>query len=172
MAKWKRDELEGAFRAYWQKGAVGERWEEWADTCFTPDADYHERILGTRKGRDAIRAWIVPTMEEYCEIYTAYEWHSVDPELGKVIVYMQNRRDHPSGEGVIDFPGVTILDYAGDGLFSQEEDYWALPMARKALEAYQRACEQFDPEHAAKRTRTNWGNGPPWTRGARTWFER
>jgi hypothetical protein len=31
-------------------------------------------------------------------------------------VYMQNRRDHPSGTGTIDFPGITILGYAGDGL--------------------------------------------------------
>jgi hypothetical protein len=172
MVKWDRDEMEKAFRRYWELGAVAERWDEWVNACFTPDVDYHERILGSMKGRDAIRAWIGPTMEEYKEIYTAYEWHTVDPELGKVVVYMQNRRDHPSGEGVIDFPGVTLLDYAGDGLFSQEEDYWALPMARQSLEAYRRACAEFDAQHAEKRTRRDWGNGPAWTRGAPTWFDR
>ena len=39
-----------------------------------------------------------------------------DYEIGRAVVYMQNRRDHPSGRGVIDFPGITILQYAGDGL--------------------------------------------------------
>ncbi len=166
------DELEEAFRSYWQRGAVGERWEEWVDRSFTPDAVYHERVLGSMNGRDAIREWIVPIMARYGEIYTAYEWHTVDAELGKVVVYMQNRRDHPSGEGVIDFPGVTILDYAGDGRFRQEEDYWALPLAREAAEAYQAACEKHDPEHAAKRTRRDWGNGPSWTQGAASYDER
>lgn len=172
MAKWNRDEMEEAFRGYWQRGAVGERWEEWVERSFTEDADYHERILGSMKGRDAICSWIVPIMLEYGELYTAYEWHSVDPELGKVIVYMQNRRDHPSGQGTIDFPGVTILDYAGDGRFSQEEDYWALPLAREAAKLYVSACEEFDPDHAAKRTRHHWGNGPDWTRGAPSYAER
>ena len=171
MAKWSREELEEAFRTYWWTGAVGERWEEWSD-LFTEDADYHERILGSLKGRKVIRDWIVPIMEQYGELYTAYEWHTVDPELGKAIVYMQNRRDHPSGRGTIDFPGITILDYAGGGKWRQEEDYWALPASRQALKEYQEACAKHDPEHASKRTRLDWGRGPSWTRGARTWFER
>jgi hypothetical protein len=171
MPKFSPEELERAFRTYWETGAVGERWEEWSD-LFTEDAAYHERILGSMQGRQAIRDWIVPIMAEYGELYTGYEWHSVDAGLGKVMVYMQNRRDHPSGEGTIDFPGITILDYAGDGRWSQEEDYWALPAARSAQKEYDQAREKFDPEHPAKRTRHHWGNGPDWTRGARTYFDR
>ena len=171
MGRFSREELEEAFRTYWRTGAVGERWEEWSD-LFTEDADYHERILGSMKGRKVIRDWIVPIMEQYCELYTAYEWHTVDPGLGKAVVYMQNRRDHPSGRGTIDFPGITILDYAGGGKWRQEEDYWALPASRGALKEYQEACAKHDPEHASKRTRLDWGKGPAWTRGARTWFER
>jgi hypothetical protein len=85
---------------------------------------------------------------------------------------MQNRRDHPSGAGTIDFPGITILDYAGGGRWRQEEDYWALPAAQRAMAEYQEARAKHDPEHPRKRTRFDWGNGPAWTRGARTWFER
>ena len=66
-------------------------------------------------GREAIRAWIKPIMDRYGELYTVYEWHMVEPS-GRAVVYMQNRRDHPSGSGVIDFPGITILQYAGGGL--------------------------------------------------------
>ena len=107
MARFNRDEVEEAFRHYWRTGAVGEDWPGWSD-LFTEDAVYHERVLGSMKGRESIRRWILPIMDQYCELYTAYEWHMVD-ETRRVVVYMQNRRDHPSGKGVIDFPAITIL---------------------------------------------------------------
>ena len=171
MGRFQGEELERAFRRYWQTGAVGEDWEGFAN-LFTGDALYVEHVLGDRRGREAIRAWIVPIMAQYRELYTVYEWHVVDAERGRVVVYMQNRRDHPSGEGVIDFPGITILGYAGDGLFDYEEDYWALPASRKAFQDYAEACAKHDPEHAAKGTRLDWGRGPDWTRGAASWSER
>ena len=96
-------------------------------------------------GREKIRAWIKPIMEEYCELYTAYEWHTIDEEAGRAIVYMQNRRDHPSGTGTIDFPGITILEYGGDGLWKAEEDYWAVPASRRALKAYAEARQEARP---------------------------
>jgi len=165
MARFGADEIEEAFRRYWRTGAVGERWVEWSE-LFTPDALYVEHVLGTMHGREKIREWIVPIMEEYCELYTAYEWHTIDAEGGRAIVYMQNRRDHPSGKGTIDFPGVTILEYAGDGLWKLEEDFWDVPRARTAMKEYADACREHDPDHKQKRTRRDWGRGPAWTRGA------
>ena len=88
------DEVEAAFRNYWELGAVGEDWDAWCDQCFTEDVTYIEHILGIKHGREAVRAWIKPTMEDYGEIYTAYEWHMVGDD-GRVVVYMQNRRDNP-----------------------------------------------------------------------------
>ena len=32
-----RNEVEAAFRNYWQLGAVGEDWDTWCDECFTED---------------------------------------------------------------------------------------------------------------------------------------
>jgi hypothetical protein len=171
MGRFGREELEGAFRHYWQTGAVGEDWAGFA-ALFTPDALYLEHVLGVRRGPEEIRAWLEPTMERYCELYTVYEWHMVDPEAERIVVYMQNRRDHPSGKGAIDFAGLTILHYAGDGRFDFEEDFWAVPAAQKAFKDYAAACKQHDPDHQARRTRLDWGNGPDWTRGAATWFER
>lgn len=171
MATFSRDELEGAFQCYWRTGAVGEGWDKWAD-LFTEDADYVEHVLGNMKGREAIRAWIKPIMVEYGELYTAYEWHIVDAASGRVVVYMQNRRDHPSGQGTIDFPGITILQYAGNNRWSREEDYWAVPRAHATVEEYAAACTQFDPQHKQKQTRLDWGNGPAWTRGGRSYAER
>lgn len=171
MGKFSGEELERAFRNYWQTGAVNEDWDGFADN-FTEDVCYVEHVLGTMRGREAIRPWIKKIMEEYCELYTAYEWHTVDEENGRVIVYMQNRRDHPSGTGTIDFPGITILGYAGDDLFNYEEDYWSVPGGQATIKEYLAACEQHDPEHKQSRTRLHWGNGPSWTQGARSWYER
>jgi hypothetical protein len=171
MAQFSREEIDRAFRHYWQTGAVGEDWDAWAD-LFTDDADYVEHVLGNLKGREAIRAWIKPIMEQYRELYTVYEWHVVDEDSGRVVIYMQNRRDHPSGRGTIDFPGVTVLQYAGSNHWSREEDFWAVPTAYKTAEEYAQACKEHDPQHRKKATRLNWGNGPEWTRGARSYFER
>ena len=171
MGQYSRDELEQAFRRYWRTGAVGEDWDAWAD-LFTEDASYVEHVLGSLSGREAIRAWIKPIMAQFGELYTAYEWHVVDQELGRVVVYMQNRRDHPSGQGTIDFPGITILDYAGNGQWRREEDFWAVPQAQATSQEYAEACARFDPEHKRKQTRHHWGNGPEWTRGGRSYAER
>src|SRR5438067_1416081 len=113
-----------------------------------------------------------PTMQQYPELYTAYEWHTIDADAGRVIVYMQNRRDHPGGQGTIDFPGVTILDYAGGGLWRREEDFWAVSTAYRTVEEYAEASKLHDPEHREKRTRLHWGNGPEWTQGGRSYAER
>jgi hypothetical protein len=166
-----REELERAFRHYWRTGAVGEDWDGFAD-CFSEDALYVEHVLGTLRGREAVRAWIKPIMERFPELYTAYEWHTLDDARDSIVVYMQNRRDHPSGRGAIDFPGITILHYAGEGLFDREEDFWSVPGAREAVRVYKAACAEHDPDHPGRRTRLHWGDGPAWTRGAPSWFER
>jgi hypothetical protein len=80
---------------------------------------------------------------------------------------MQNRRDNPEpGAPPIDFPGVTVLQYAGDGKFSMEEDFWSLPEGIATMKQYENACRAHDPDFRQQRTRRNWGNGPAWTRGA------
>jgi len=171
MGTFTRDALERAFQNYWRTGAVGEDWDAWAD-LFTPDATYVEHVLGNLKGREAIRAWIKPIMAQYRELYTVYEWHMVDEASGRVVVYMQNRRDHPSGTGTIDFPGITILQYAGDNQWSREEDFWAVQKGYATVEEYAAACKKFDPDHQQKGTRLHWGNGPAWTKGAGSYAER
>ena len=171
MATFDRDELESAFRTYWRTGAVGEDWDAWAN-LFTEDCTYFEHYYGSMKGREAVRAWIKPVMERYGEIYTAYEWHTIDVDRGRVIFYMQNRRDDPSGQGTHDFPGVSLLEYAGNGKWKREEDFWAWKQREVAMKSYEDACRRIDPEHPKKKTRWHWGNGPAWTQGARSFAER
>jgi hypothetical protein len=171
MSQWSGDELEHAFRTYWRTGAVGEDWDAWCD-LFTEDVSYVEHMYGSMQGRENVRRWIVPVMAKYREIYTAYEWHVVDAENGRAIVYLQNRRDHPSGKGTCDFPGVTILDYAGGGKWKKEEDFYSVSERDKAMKEYEAARLQYDPDHPKKATRWNWGNGPAWTKGNASYFDR
>ncbi len=164
------EEVEAAFRRYWQLGAVGESWDEWVDECFTDNVTYVEHILGNKSGREEVRAWIKPTMEDYGGIYTAYNWHQVGAE-GRVVVHMMNRRDHPDpAEAPIDFPGITVLEYAGDGRFGLEEDFWSLPEGVRTMKTYEAALAGH-PDHRERRTRRDWGDGPEWTQGVGTYEE-
>jgi hypothetical protein len=160
--------VEAAFRTYWQTGIIREDWNAWAD-LFTEDVAYHERMLGSRYGREQVREWILPLMEKYRDLYGVYEWHMVDAS-GRVVFTMQNRRDLPDGT-YVDFPGISILQYAGAGRWSMEEDYWAPKLAEQAYLAYERACAAH-PDHRARQTRRDWGQGPAWTRGAPSYAER
>ena len=81
MGKYSRDELERAFIHYWRTGAAGEDWDAWAD-LFTEDCTYFEHWYGLMHGRETVRAWIVPIMDKYREIYTGYEWHVIDEDRG------------------------------------------------------------------------------------------
>lgn len=162
-------EIEEAFRHFWNVGMIREDWDAWSD-CFTEDVDYYERMLGTMKGRETVRAWIKPLMEKYTSIYGVYEWHTVDPS-GRVVFYMQNRRDRPGGGEPIDFAGITILQYAGGGLFCMEEDYWAYKDSIEAHTTYEKLAKQHDPDHARRRTRLDWGSGPDWTKGPASFWE-
>jgi hypothetical protein len=145
--------------------------DAWAD-CFTDDVVYVEHVLGTMHGREAVRAWIKPIMAQFGEIYSAYVWHMTDPETGRICVYIQNRRDHPSGQGTIDFPGITILHYAGTAASTARRISGRSRRRSRRRKPTRPACKEHDPEHAKKMTRRDWGNGPAWTKGGRSFAER
>lgn len=156
------DEVEREFRRYWRVGLVAEDWPAWCQ-LFTEDVVYDERILGTLRGRAAVEAWIVPLMAKWPEIYGVYDWHVADPS-GRVFFRMENRRDRPGGGAPIDFPGVTILQYAGGGRWSHQEDYWATLAAKDTAIEYAKLMAAHDPGHRARATREDWGAGPAFTR--------
>ena len=92
--------------------------------------------------------------------------------MSKCSVTYFARRDNPEpGAAPIDFPGMTVLQYAGAGQFSLEEDFWSLPEAAAAFKEYVAQCKQFDPGFRHSRTRRNWGTGPDWTKGAASYAE-
>ncbi len=82
-----------------------------------------EHHLGTFRGREAIRAEIVKTMAAAPPMEFPVEWHVV--EGSRVVFYpWQVFPDPAGGSEVYRFGCVTILEYAGDGLWSYQEDLY------------------------------------------------
>lgn len=145
------DEVVAAFHAIWTTGSTNEDWESWVEHL-TPDVEYVERIFGTMHGRDEVRQWITSLMAVRSDVKAVLNWWIVAGD--RVVFDMTNRYFHPSPSGSpIDFAGLTVLTYGGDGLFRREEDYWDAAGAKTAYERWSAACAEHggkgEPEHLA-----------------------
>jgi hypothetical protein len=134
MRTFPRAEVEAAFAEYCRRGAEGEQWSAWAD-LFTEDARYEEHNLGTFQGREQIRDWIVATMKDYAAMTVWIEWSIIDGN--RVGFYIWNNLPDPTGTGQrFGFPNTTFLEYAGDGCFSFEGDYYNPADAERVFRAW------------------------------------
>ena len=129
MGRWSREELEDAFENYQAtalKAATSHDWRPWAD-LFTEDATYVEHLYGRLGGREAIYNWIQSTMDEWPNnemIYFPIEWYVIDEERGWVICQVWNRMADPGDGSIHQEYNFTLLKYAGNGLWSYEEDIY------------------------------------------------
>lgn len=101
-------------------------WQPWVE-CFTPEARYVEHLYGVFEGRQAILEWITPTMTAWPFTHMQYfpwDWCTIDADQGWVIGQIQNRFVDPGDGGIYQGANWTRLVYAGDGLFSEEEDVY------------------------------------------------
>ena len=143
-------------------------------TCFTEDAHYVEHVLGDLQGREAIRAWIKPIMAQYGELYTAYEWH------------IDRRRTRPRRASTCRTAATTraararSTSPASPSSTTRATDTGAARRTSGPCRRRNRATEEYARrrarrtirEHREKRTRLDWGSGPEWTRGGRSWSDR
>jgi hypothetical protein len=138
-----RDEIELAFAHYCDVRehaiATGD-WRRWA-ALFTEDARYVEHAYGEFRGRQAIADWIVGVMEPFPMMTFPNDWVVYDPEQGFVVFQCQNRLPHPSDPNgaPFQFPTWTKLDYAGNGLWSCEEDVYNPKKAADVIQAWIKA---------------------------------
>jgi hypothetical protein len=141
MPAFPRDEIEAAFQHYEamgrQAGEAGD-WSTWAD-LFTEDATYWEHLYGHMNGREEIKAWITSTMGTFPgnEMPSfPSEWHMIDEEAGRVVVYIQNRMRDPGDGSVHQAPNISILEYAGDNRWSYQEDIYNVDDFSKMLTSW------------------------------------
>jgi hypothetical protein len=119
-------EAYAAMHAHVQEYAASGRWEAFADH-FTEDAEYVEHAFGTFRGRDQIREWSVRTMTSYPgSEMTGFPlaWQVVDEPTSRLICEVRNLMPDPGDGSVHEASNLTIMTYAGDGLFSREEDVY------------------------------------------------
>lgn len=133
MSTWTRDEIEDAYRHF---VAVGDEqdWDAWAD-LHTEDGVWVEHHLGTVRGREAIRTLIKKAMAAAPAMLFPVEWHVIE---GNRVVYYpwQVFPDPTGGDADYRFGCVTILEYAGDGLWSVQEDIYNPREAADVVKAW------------------------------------
>ncbi|HWJ82558.1 MAG TPA: nuclear transport factor 2 family protein [Nocardioides sp.] len=122
-------EIRSAYAAFHQQVekivATGD-WSGYAD-LFTEDAVYVEHAMGTFRGREEIREWAVRTMTAYPgRVMTGFPlaWQVVDEETSRLVCEVRNPMPDPGDGTMLEEPNITIMTYAGDGLFSREEDVY------------------------------------------------
>lgn len=163
-----REEVEAAFRKYWH-ATIRDDWDAWV-ACFSEDASYCDHFWGPLQGRREIDIWMHAVAHGVPEVYTVLDWYVIDNDL--VVFHVQNRRDNPNygapgetGPAYWDFAGFSVLRYAGDGLFSSEEDFWDSAGARKTSIAYAAAAERAGAATPESRIlRRHWPASPDWAR--------
>ena len=117
-----REEVTSAYENFVAVGESGD-WNAWAD-LHTVDGVWVEHHLGRFEGREAIRRGITEVMAEAPTSMTfPVEWVMIDGD--RIVYYPWQVLPDPSGaDGDFRFGCVTILTYAGDGLFSYQEDLY------------------------------------------------
>jgi len=124
-----RAELAAAFEIFEQtvaRAAETKDWDAWV-AHYTPDVEYVEHAMGTMRGRDEVRSWIRQTMSTFPGSYmTEFPslWSVIDEERGRIICELDNPMRDPGDGTVISATNISIISYAGDGLWSRQEDIY------------------------------------------------
>lgn len=101
-------------------------WDGFA-LSFTEDAEYVEHTFGTFRGREEIRAWSVQTMTSFpgrVMVGFPLAWQVVDEPTSRLICEVRNLMSDPGDGSEHEESNLTIMTYAGDGLFNREEDIY------------------------------------------------
>ncbi len=123
-----RAELQAAldhYTAVVEQCSASRDWAPFAD-LFTDDVHYVEHAYGEMHGREVVREWIVNVMEPFPQMRFPSDWVAFDEDEGAVVMQIRNLLDHPTdpdGEPFW-FPNWTRLVYAGNNLWSMEEDVY------------------------------------------------
>jgi hypothetical protein len=129
VSRWTAAELNEAFERYQvavTRSVETGDWEHFVQ-CFSPDASYVEHAYGRFAGHDEIRRWVTKTMGTFPGNHMVAfppAWSVVDQERGWVVCEIRNLMRDPGDGSVFEASNITILRYAGDGLWAEEEDVY------------------------------------------------
>ncbi|OHU77399.1 nuclear transport factor 2 family protein [Mycobacteroides chelonae] len=146
MPSFSRAELEEAFA---QHQATVHRcietgdWNPYAE-MYTDDALYIEHVVGRLHGKEAIRQYITAVMAEFPGNHMPSlpaTWTVFDPEKGWVVCEIDNVMSDPGDGQHWGEPNLTVLHYAGNGLWSQQEDAYNPANMVKMVRRWCRAAE-------------------------------
>ncbi|MCW2780247.1 MAG: hypothetical protein JWR35_696 [Marmoricola sp.] len=124
-----RAEIEEAFTAYQTEVDRIVKASDWAAfaNMFTEDATYREHAYGDFSGRAEITTWITKTMGSYPgNLMNGFPigWYVIDEPTSRVICDVRNLMPDPGDGSELEASNITILTYAGNGLWSCEEDIY------------------------------------------------
>ena len=135
-----REEVQAAYCAFVAAGDAGD-WEHWAD-LHTVDCEWHECNYGVIRGREAIKAKITELMAPMSMMQFPVEWVAIDGN--RVVYYPWQVMPDPTGGDVVHrFGCVTILEYAGNGEFSRQDDMYNPAEGERVIGEWMRAGGTF-----------------------------
>lgn len=145
-----REEVEASFYKYMdaiQEAGRTMDWRGWIENSFTEDAVYIDRELGTSRGRANIIAWMDSLMDSFPgEFSYRPDWHIIEGD--RVVSYHHDGFPDPAGGAPHECPVVSILQYAGDGRWSYEEDVYNAKEFEAAMTAYLAARAEVETTSA------------------------
>jgi hypothetical protein len=146
-----RAEIQAAFDLYVEAAAEAGRtgdWRPWVER-FTPDVHYVEHLYGDFHGRQPLLEWITKTMSAWPFTHMQlfpWDWYTIDAEQGWVVGQVENRFVDPGDGNVYEAANWTRLLYAGDGLFSGEEDVYNPADFAPVVEQWLAAWSRHHPD--------------------------
>ena len=150
-----RAELAAAFETFEQtvdRAAHTHDWDAWTEH-YTEDVLYIEHAVGTMHGRDQVRTWIRRTMGAFPGSHmTSFPslWSVIDEPTGRVICELDNPMRDPGDGTIISATNISIVTYAGDGLWCRQEDvYNPLLFVRAGVAWCRKAAELGTLDDAA-----------------------
>jgi len=145
MTVFNRSEVEEAYHHFVAVGDSGD-WNAWAD-LHSEDGVWLEHAFGEIRGRKAIRSTITRVMKPVPMMVFPVEWYMI--EENRVVYYpWQVMPDPKGGSDVYRFGCVTILEYAGNGEFSFQEDLYNPREGEAVIKSWLKAGGEFasDPK--------------------------
>jgi hypothetical protein len=142
--------MDGVREAYENFKAVSDRCAATADyndfaDLFTEDCTYIEHHFGEMHGRAEVRRWIVPLMKTYPNPFMVrytHNWVLFDEENGRIVFAARSLMADPGDGKSYSETNWTRIDYAGNGLFSREEDIYNIANFVKLFEKWEAAKDK------------------------------